>query len=261
MAQELARAAALIGFSILPSCAEIQSRDATYAGLRPQVIGQAIGVDKAFSWIMTGPNVKSAALSSGGTVQVLPQGTANNVTNVTFKPQSGTFGAGDTLTVTWHSDTKDILGNTGSADKTVTYKFINPQLRVETPGDLRPGETGHVCVELTPNVEVATTVQLQSSVFPLSPGSLTVPADATKPPNYATATGAGFSCPMSSSGSTSAGVPTQPVCNSANGVQATAVYGGATLTACAPIGGTCCGVGDMNCGSAAGISRPRSICP
>jgi hypothetical protein len=252
--QQTSIVAALIGFSILPSCAEIQSADATFVSLSPQVTGQAIGIDKAFSRIWTGPVVKSAVLSSGGTVLVLSQGTANNVTNATFKPQAGTFGAGDILTVTWHSDTRDILGNTGSADKTVNYKFINPQLGLETPGGLRPGETGKVCVALTPNVAVTTTVQLQTTVFPLSVGSLTVPANATKPVNFATVTADAFSCPFPTG---VAGLI--PPCNSDNGIQATALYGGATLTACGSVGRTCCGVGNSQC--AEYHAPPPSICP
>jgi hypothetical protein len=251
--QQTSIVAALIGLSILPSCAEIQSVDATFVSLSPEVTGEAFGIDKAFSRIWTGPVVKSAVLSSGGTVLVLSHGIANNVTSVTFKPQAGTFGAGDILTVTWHSDTRDILGNTGSAEKTVNYKFVNPQLRVEA-GDLRPGETGKVCVALTPNVAVTTTVQLQTTVFPLSVGSLTVPAGASKPANFATMTADGFSCPMPSGG-----VGLQPPCNSANGVQATAVYGGATLTACMTTGRTCCGVGNSQC--AEYHAPPPSICP
>src|SRR5262249_54662803 len=66
MAQELApakpcRVAALIALSILPSCAEIESADATCASLTPQVSGQATGIDEPTSRIVTGPDVKRDA--------------------------------------------------------------------------------------------------------------------------------------------------------------------------------------------------------
>lgn len=262
----LIRAAALAAALSLTGCASITAPDMDYAAPAASVTQTATGVNRLFSRFTGSIGVASASLTRAGGAGAAPTVGYLGVTGATSTyrfdaPAAAPYAAGDTLSVTWSGDTINIIGGRAKVNKTATYRFVTGTLRVETPRyGLQPGESGRVCVALLPNAAAATTVTLTSSMFPVTPTTLTIPAGQSKATASATTTADGFACPMSTSNSSSGtiGPVPPPPCTAQNGATASASYGGTTLTGCGRLFRTCCGI-SHSC-AAPGATTP-SICP
>ena len=249
---------------IMASCASITATDNTLnAAPVPSITLSATEVDRFFSRFTSSLAVKSATLNGTAaavTANALPP--SGMTYTYSFAPTAAPFRDGDVLVVVWQGDT-----TAGSVEATTTNRFANATLKVETPwAGLNPGETGKVCVQFVDaaskpvTMPTAVQVTLSTTVFPgggLTPTTLTVPAGASRPTVAANLTANAFACPGMGSNVTF-GFPYTPPCTAAQGVMATANFGGSMMTACEPTGGTCCGVNGHHCG---GPPPPPSICP
>jgi hypothetical protein len=262
--RSLIKAAGLAAALSLTGCASITAPDMDYAAPAPSVTLTATGVSRLFSRFTGSVGVAATSLTRAGAPGAAPAVAYIGVTGATSTYRfdaAPPYADGDALSITWSGNTIDLFGRHSTTRLTATYRFVNGVLRVETPRyGLGPGKSGRVCVALLPNAAADTTVTLASSMFPVTPTTLTIPAGRSKATASATTTADGFSCPTTSTGSsagTAGPVPSTP-CTAQNGVTATASYGGTTLTGCGGLSRSCCGI-SYSC-VAPGSSVP-SICP